>query len=405
MTDSAQGPADSVLPPFPWNRGCPFAPPELYGELRQKEPVSRVDTVTGVRPWVVTRYEDAKKVLTDPRASSDRAHPDFPYFLPVPPQFRTTAGFLGMDPPEHTVHRRLLTGEFTARRVEGLRPLIQQIVDRRIDALLAGPRPVDLVPEFSLAIPMSVNCALLGVPGDDHAFFHKRARIMFSRGSAAQERQGAIIELMEYFERLVEDKEENPADDLLSRAIAKYREAGVYDRGEMVIVARLLMNAGHETSANMISLGVLALLEHPEQLAEMTADPALVPGAVEELLRYLSPSDLATSRVALADMEVGGVPVAAGEGIIVLGAAANRDPEAFEDPDRFDIHRDAHHHLSFGVGIHKCIGGPLAQVELEVVFGTLFRRIPDLRLAVPLDEIAFKDGAIMYGAYELPVVW
>jgi cytochrome P450 len=405
MTKSIASEVSSDLPTFPWHRSCPFAPPDLYGSLRAERPIAKVNMMAGGTAWVVTRYDHARQLLTDPRASSDRAHPGFPYFIPVPQQFRTTAGFLGMDPPEHTVHRRTLVGEFTARRMELWRPRVQQIVDERVDAILAGPKPADLVQALSLPVPMSVSCELLGVPDVDQHFFHQRAKIMFGRTSSAEERQTAITELMAYFEQLVIDKEKNPGDDLLSRAAAKYREAGTYDRQEMIILARLLLNAGHETSANMISLGVLTLLEHPDQLAELVNDPTIIQGAVEELLRYLSPSDLATSRVALADIEIGDVVIRKGEGVIILGAAANRDPATFENPDALDIHRDAHDHVSFGHGIHRCIGGPLAQVELEVVYATLFRRIPGLRLAVPFDQLSFKDGAIMYGAYELPVTW
>jgi cytochrome P450 len=394
-------------PLFPWFRGCPMKAPELYGELRRTEPIARVKLATGREAWVVTSYELVKQVLTDPRSSSDRAHDGFPYYIPIPDQFKTDCSFIGWDPPKHTLHRRMaaLSGEFTKKRVLDMRPRMQEIVDECIDAMIAKGSPADLVHEVALKVPLTIVCGILGVPTEDQAALHSFTEVLFGGGSSAEQREQAITGFGQYLQKLVERKEQEPGDDLISRMIAKYRAEGIYDRREMCNVTRLLLNGGHETSAAMIALSTMTLLEHPEQLAKIKADPSLIPDAVEELLRYLSPGDLATSRVALEDMQVGDVLVREGEGIIVLGMAANRDPAAFDDPDTLDIHRESRHHVAFGHGIHHCIGAEIARVELAIVIRTLFERLPNLRLAKHWSELRYKDGNVMYGVYEMPVAW
>jgi cytochrome P450 len=312
-----------------------------------------------------------------------------------------------MDDPDHARLRRMVTGTFTIRRVEALRPSIQQIVDEQIDALLAGPRPVDLVQAFALPVPSLVICHLLGVPYADHDFFQRRARILVSRDESVERVIAAHGELTEYLEGVIADKLAGPADDLLSRLAAEHVATGELSQREAALTAVLLLIAGHETTANMIALGTLALLEHPDQLAALrdADDPALIAGAVEELLRYLTIVQSGRRRVALQDIEIDGQTIRAGEGIVLAGEAANRDEDAFSDADRLDVHRDARGHLAFGFGVHACLGQPLARVELQIVYGTLYRRLPGLRLAVPLEQIPFKHDSIVYGVYELPVTF
>lgn len=393
------------LPPFPWHRKCPYQPPKNYAKLREHRPVARIELATGTRAWLVTRYNLVRQVLNDPKLSSDRADPNFPYFISVPPQFRTNASFLGMDPPEHTRHRRMVAGAFTPKRVEAMRPRVQQVVDECLTRILDQGPPVDLVQALALPVPTAVICELLGVPKDDLPFFHERTRMMMGGASSAEQRRTGLTELESFLHDLVVAKETNPGRDLLSTLLVGYRAEGAYDREELVSLARLLLVAGHETSANMISLGTLTLLAHPDQLTLLKQDPGLAESATEELLRYLTVADLATSRVATTDIELGGVLIRAGEGIIAVGAAANRDPAAFPDPDAFDIRRNARHHVTFGYGRHFCVGADLSRLELEVVFGTLFARIPGLRLAVEVDDLSYKDGAIMYGVHGMPVKW
>jgi cytochrome P450 len=397
---------DQQVPTFPMQRTCPFAPPSEYRELREKSPISRALLPTGQQAWLVTRHEDVRAILTDPRLSADRTHPAFPRLIEFPQVNRNVRpSLISMDPPEHGPARRAVVGEFTVRRMRALRPRIQEIVDDHIDAMLAGPRPTDLVQALALPVPSLVICELLGVPYTDHDFFQSRSKLLLDRTTSGAARQTGVDELRSYLDDLVTAKEHEPTEDLLGRQVLKQREAGVEDHDYLVGLAFLLLIAGHETTANMISLGTLALLSNPEQLATITTDPARTPDAVEELLRYFAIADSVTSRVALADLELGETHIQAGEGVIALGNAANRDPEVFDDPDRLDVQRGAQHHVAFGFGAHQCLGQNLARVELQVVFDTLFRRIPDLRVTAAVEELKFKDDAVVYGVQELPVTW
>ena len=395
---------------FPVLRRCPVAAPEEYGELREEGPLVKVTTIAGQRVWWATTHGTARAILADRRFSSDRTRDGYPLFFAdekVRENVRAQPPvvMIGMDGADHSRTRRTAIGEFTVKRLAALRPRIQQIVDEFVDAMLAGEdRPVDLVQTLSLPVPSLVICELLGVPYTDHDFFQTRSAALLSRSTGPAQRQALIAELREYLGRLIDAKTAEPADDLLSRLITKQHETGDLDRDELVSMGFLLLIAGHETTANMISLGTLGFLENPEQLAAIKADPAKIPMAVEEMLRYFSIADLVT-RVAAEDVEIGGVTVRAGEGVIASTMAANRDSGTFADADKLDIDRGARHHVAFGYGPHQCLGQNLARQELEIVFETLFRRIPNLALAAPLDEIPFKDDGLIYGAHQLPVTW
>jgi cytochrome P450 len=294
-----------------------------------------------------------------------------------------------MDDPEHARLRRMVTAAFAVRRVEAMRPAVRRLVEA-----------------FALPVPSLVICELLGVPYSDHEFFQQYSRQIINRASTAVQRIEAQTKLGEYLDVLIGEKLENPGDDLLS-TLAERVKAGELARREAVAMGVLMLFAGHETTANMIALGTLALLQHPDQLAMLrdTDDPALAASAVEELLRYLTITHGGLLRVALADIELGGQTIREGEGIIVVNETANRDSAVFADPDRLDIHRDARQQASFGYGVHACVGQPLARMELQVVYPALLRRIPTLRLATELDQIPFKHDGFIYGVYELPVTW
>ncbi|GGS07005.1 MULTISPECIES: cytochrome P450 [Streptomyces] len=411
MTQSADAVAGTEAPPvrFPLRRTCPFAEPPEYAGLRADAPVSRAALkVNGKPAWLVTRHEHVRQVLGDSRVSSNLKLPGYPHQFHIPEELlaQVRLMMLNMDPPEHTAHRRMLIPEFTARRVRELRPRIQQIVDEHVDAMLAAGGPVDLVTALALPVPSLVICELLGVPYEDHARFEEWSAALMNHDLSPQEYGAAVQALDTYLDQLVTLKENEPGDDLISRFLEKNRTEQVADHTDVVTMARLMLVGGHETTANMIALGVLALLEHPEQMAELRADPALLPNAVEELLRVFSISDAGTARVAVADIEVGDVTIRAGEGILALNNAADHDESVFPDPDTLDIHRkEARSHLAFGYGVHQCIGANLARAELEAVYGTLLRRVPGLRLAAPVEELRFKDDAMVYGVYELPVTW
>jgi cytochrome P450 len=349
-----------------------------------------------------------RALLTDPRVSADVRREGYPHTSPGGRALRQRRRtFIGMDDPDHARLRRMVTGAFAIRQVEALRPAVQRIVDERIDALLAGPRPVDLVEAFALPVPSLVICHLLGVRYADHDFFQQCTRLLVKRDETVERVTAAQEELTEYLDGVIADKLAEPAHDLLGKLAVEHVATGDLSRREAAQTAVLLLIAGHETTANMIALGTLALLEHPEQLAAVrdTDDPALIAGAVEELLRYLTITHTGRRRIALEDIEIAGETIHAGDGIVLAADAANRDGGSFPDPGRLDVHRDAHGHVAFGFGVHQCLGQPLARVELQVVYGTLYRRIPGLRTAVPLEQIPFKHDSSIYGVYELPVTW
>ncbi|RSD22076.1 cytochrome P450 [Amycolatopsis eburnea] len=394
---------------FPLERSCPFAPPPAYGKLREAGPVHRVELQSGQEAWAITRLEDVRQMLTDPRFSSDRFNPGFPFLTKQGRPVRRnnfTASLINMDPPQHGAARREVVGEFTVRRMKALEPRIQQIVDEHIDAILAGPKPADLVAALSLPVPSLVICELLGVPYDDHEFFQVRSSTLLNRDVDQDTRVQAVDELQDYLDKLVAKKEADPTDDLLGRQILKQREEhGDVDHDSLVSLAFLLLIAGHETTANMISLGTVALLEHPDQLAIIKNDPGKTLDAVEELLRYFTIAEFATSRVATEDVEIGGQLIREGEGVLGLSYSGNRDESAFENADELDLERGARHHVAFGFGPHQCLGQNLARMELQIVFDTLFRRIPELKLAAPVDQLPFKHDSSIFGLYCLPVTW
>jgi cytochrome P450 len=394
---------------FPLRRACPFDPPAQYATLRAEQPVTRVRVPDGQLAWLVTRYEDVRRLLTDPRVSADRGHPNLPLTEPVTPQGRqaiaaVARSLIGLDPPEHGKRRRMLVTEFTVRRIQRLRPRIQQIVDGRIDELLAGPRPADLVSVLALPVTSMVICELLGVPYTEREYFQHRVTVQVRRDVAPEQRRQAGAELRGFIDRLVTVKEAAPGDDLLGRLIVRRRSIPELDHELLVGLAMLLLIAGFESTANMISLGVASLLQHPEQLATLAAEPAAVSAATEELLRYLSIVDT-MPRVATADIEVGGVTIRAGEGLLFGFAAANHDEDAFPSASALDVCRSARHHVAFGYGSHQCLGQHLARCELEVVFRTLFARVPSLRLAAPVEDLPFKEYSNVYGLERLPVTW
>jgi cytochrome P450 len=356
---------------------------------------------------LITRYDDFRKVLTDPRFSADTTRPGYPSANPgmslARQKYRT---FISMDPPDHTSHRRMLTGDFSVKRMELMRPKLQSIVDQLIDDLIKKGPPAELVEDFCFPLPSFVICELLGVPYADHDFFQERAKIIASNKTTPEEAAVATRELCEeYIGDLIKKKDANPGDDLLSRLVVNYMRPGQLDRTQMIGIARQLLIAGHETTANTTALGILLMLHHPEQIEALRNDPSLANGAVEELLRYLDVTQAGRRRVATEDVEVGGQLIRAGEGIIVANPSADRDETAFPDPDRFDIRRNARHHVAFGYGVHQCLGQPLARIELQVVFGTIFKRLPDLRLAAPFELLQFKNDMFVYGLERLPVVW
>ncbi|GAA2514814.1 cytochrome P450 [Streptomyces gobitricini] len=389
---------------FPQDRTCPYHPPTAYRPLRESRPLSRVTLYDGRSVWVVTGHAAARQLLSDQRLSTDSTHAAFPLpterFAAVRNRRRTA--LLGVDDPEHNVQRRMLIPGFTLKRTADLRPRIQRTVDELIDAMVEQGPPAELVSAFALPVPSIVICDLLGVPYTDHEFFEEQSRRLL-RGPSAEDTEDARGRLEDYLGDLVERKRDKPGTGVLDDLVQQLAH-GRLDKQELIELATILLVAGHETTANMISLGTFTLLRHPEQLAELKADPELMPAAVEELLRFLSIAD-GMLRVAKADIDIGGVTIRADEGVVFSTSVINRDTSAYAEPDTLDWHRSARHHVAFGFGIHQCLGQNLARAEMEIALRTLFERLPGLRLAAPPEEIPFKPGDTIQGMLELPVTW
>ncbi|MEU2660834.1 cytochrome P450 [Streptomyces sp. NPDC007325] len=390
---------------FPQNRSCPYHPPTAYDPLRENGPLSRVTLWDGREVWLVTGHPTARALLADQRLSTDSTRPDFP--IPVERaqalRSRRRTALLGWDDPEHNVQRRMLIPSFSLKRTDGMRPRIQATVDRLLDSMEAAGPPAELVSAFALPVPSIVICDLLGVPYEDHDFFEEQSRRLL-RGPTGDDIEDALARLEGYFGDLIDGKRARPGEGVLDDLVARQAREGGPDREELVQLATILLVAGHETTANMISLGTYTLLRHPERMAQLRADPALLPTAVEELLRFLSIAD-GMLRVAREDVEIDGAVIRAGDGVVFSTSLINRDGSVYADPDALDWERTARHHVAFGFGIHQCLGQNLARAELEIALGTLLRRLPGLRLAAAAEEIPFKPGDTIQGMLELPVTW
>ncbi|RSO13593.1 cytochrome P450 [Streptomyces sp. WAC 06783] len=392
-------------PTLPTDRrtGCPFDPPGELTALSDR-PLRRMRYADGHIGWLATGHAAARAVLSDPRFSSRYELLHLPVPMPgmegmtaVPPA--PTGDFLGLDAPEHTRYRRLLTGKFTVRRMRQLSERVEQFTHECLDAMEQAGPTVDLVEAFARPVPALMICELLGVPYADRDRFQEHVATLFDQAADAEARGAAFAAVGEFIGELVAAKRAEPTDDLLSDLTTSD-----LTEEELIGVGGVLLAAGLDTTANMLGLGTFALLSKPDQLDALRADPGLAGQTVEELLRYLSVAD-PIPRAALEDVEIEGRLVRAGETVTVSVQAANRDPLKFPDPDRFDIHRKATGHVSFGHGPHQCLGQQLARVEMTVAFPALFARFPTLRLAVPPQEVPLRDRANIYGVISLPVTW
>jgi cytochrome P450 len=401
LTDNLIDDAKLELPEFPMAR-CPFDPPPEYAKMREDGPAHKVRLYDGSTAWLVPRYDDVRRLLVDPRISSDRTKPGYPFLTEDSKYLSKVRVFVGMDPPEHGPHRRAFIPHFTAKKIKALRPVIENCVNECLAEMARGPRQADLLRALALPVPTMAIAKIFGVPDVDFAEFAG----LISALSTDHQTQEQFVALINFIRALVRSKVESPTDDMLGRVAEDQVNNGDMTVHELVMITILLLFAGYETTANMISMGMLTLWQNPEQLELLKANPELIPQAVDELLRYLTVAELATGRSTTADIDLGeGVVIPAGDGVIPLGAAANRDSSAFENADEFDIHRTDGHHVAFGYGPHQCIGANLARLELEIVFTALLRDFPELRLAVPFETLRFKTGASLYGVHELPVTW
>src|ERR1700757_1511665 len=413
LMSTATGTA-SGIPDYPMARaaGCPFAPPPEVMALAAAKPLSRVRIWDGSTPWLITGFEQVRELFSDFRVSVDDRRPGFPHWNEgtLSTVQRRPRSVFTSDAEEHTRFRRMLSKPFTFKRVEGLRPTIQRVTDEHIDAMLAGPQPADLITALALPVPSLVISQLLGVPYEDAEMFQHDANVGLARYATGEDTVKGALSLHKYLAQLVESKMETPLEDSADAVsdLAERVKAGELSVKEAAQLGTGLLIAGHETTANMIGLGVLALLQYPEQGAVLrdTNDPKVVANAVEELLRYLSIIQNGQRRVAAEDIEIDGEVIRAGEGIIIDLAPANWDAKAFAEPERLYLHRSgAGQHVAFGYGRHQCVGQQLARAELQIVFHMLLRRIPTLELAVPVEDVPLKHDRLAYGVYELPGTW
>lgn len=390
---------------LPLTRGTRFHPADELRELREQSPVTRFKYPDGHLGWLITSYSAARAVLADARFSSRRELQHFPIphsMMSEKLEPAEPGSFPEMDAPEHTRYRKLLTGQFTARRMKELTPRIERIVDDHLDAMEKAGPPVDLVKAFGMAVPSLVICELLGVPYADREQFQARSLVMVSMDSTPEQTQEALAGFRGFVRELIVAKRAEPTDDLLGNLAA----SGELTDEELTTIGLSLLFAGHGLTGAMLSLGTFALLDSPDQLAELLNKPELIDGAVDELLRFLTIVHIGPTRTALEDVEVGGQLIKAGETVTLSLPSANRDPERFDNPDMLDLAREnARGHLALGHGMHQCLGAELARIQMRVAYPALFRRFPDLRLAVPAEEVPMRDNMAFYGVHWLPVIW
>jgi cytochrome P450 len=377
---------------------------QIYRELAETGPIHHIVRPVGPPAWFVTGYAEARALLADPRVVKPGPHGGT-FATRLPPEISRGIHrhMLMLNPPDHARLRRLVSGAFSRRRVEGLAPRIRDIAEELL-APLGGEEVVDLIPAFAYPFPMRVISALLGVPPSAETEFQGRTKSLVSPAIAGYD---AFLDdaraLLGFLSELIEEKRKNPGDDMFSELIAARDEGDRLSEDELTSMAYLLVLAGHETTVNLIANGMLALLTHSDQLAMLRAEPERINGAIEELLRIDGPVQTTMPAVASEPIQVGDVTIPTGDPILIVLIAANRDPERFHDPERLDIRREPPGHLAFGHGVHRCLGAPLARLEAQIAIGMLVERFPSLALARPADELLRTPSVLMHGLESLPL--
>jgi cytochrome P450 len=391
------------LPDYPFPRECALQPPPRLTAARETGPITRVRFWDGQATWLILGHAEARAAFSHPNISADSTYPGFPLLGPgaTNPRLRT---FTRMDPPEHTRLRRMVSQWFTVKRCDQLRPFTREIMADLLDQYCELDRPADLISNVALPLPSTMIAEILGIPHSDHEFFQTR-----SRGAVSvdpDEVRESTNELLAYLDDLCRLKEDQPGDDLLSRLARDYWQTGQLAHEDLVTIARQLLSAGHETTANMLGLCILSIVTNDELRADLLADKSTVVSAVEELLRFHTILQFGAPRVAKGDAEINGTLIRDHEPIIVSVLSANRDPHAFGcTADAISIDRDVRHQVGFGFGVHQCLGQNLARMELQEGIVAILDRLPDIRLGVHFADLAFKTDRIVYGLEALPLSW
>ncbi|HJP78087.1 MAG TPA: cytochrome P450 [Pseudonocardiaceae bacterium] len=390
--------------PFPAVKTDPATPTgELY---ENSEPILRVSFPSGHEGWLVTRYEDARLVLSDPRFSRALLYDGAPCLI-QPGDFSTgERSILNLDPPDHTRLRRLAAQAFTARKIAALRPMIQRITDDLLDTMATLAPPADVIEHFAFPLPTAVMCEILGVPFGNRERFGQWSQVIVTPLSytpelVEQARADGARDMLE----LVVAKRDNPGEDILSALVHAQEGDDRLTDAELVDLGSQLLLAGHETTVTLLGTGLVLLFTHPDQLAALRADPDLTPSAIEEIMRYDGPIENSLLRVPLEDVEIAGTVIKKGEGVVAQTSAANRDPLVFKEPEKFDITRREGAQLGFGHGIHFCLGAALARLEAEVALRGLLARFPTLDLAIPPEKIVWRPPLSTRGPVAVPVTW
>jgi len=404
--------AGTEAPGFPQDRTCPYQPAPGYGPLAEQRPISRITLYDGRAAWAVTGDALTRQLLCDPRISSDRTNPAWPVVSAAAAAMTTgfndaqkkiiklLTALVSADGPEHRARREVVAAGFTPGLIDSLRPKIQEIVDRQLADMIEHGAPADLVKAFALPAPLTALYETLGIPREDQEYFKQKANLLFGPDAGA-----AYDELVAYLVTLIGKRRQHPGESLLDALLARHGTTGELDPEEILQPLLTVVVSGHHTTSSTIALGAFALLQHPERLAELRADPSLMPAAVDELTRVVAVAD-GLQRVAVDDIEVEGTTIHKGDGVFFLFSLINRDQRHYEQPDSLDWHRPSFRdHLTYGFGPHQCVGMDLARVIMEIAFHTLIERLPNLRLAVPADEIPINPGSAFQGLVELPVTW
>ena len=401
-------PLDSTdIPVWPFARkaDAPLNPPPRLAELRSECPITQVELWDGSHAWLATRYDDVKALLRDPGLSSDTSIDGFPQSNETLQAARgAQKTFNRLDPPKHDVLRRMLTKDFSIGQIATLKPFIEGLVDRLLDQIEANGAPANLVTALAEPLPAHVVCKIMALPPDDFGFFLDRVGRWMDLNSTPDEARQAAADIADYLAEMITARRENLGSDLVSELIQKYVIPGGLTEFELVHMLHLLVIGGFDTTANMIALGTILLLQNPDQMKDLREHPEFTQHAVEEMLRYLSVAHHVAFRLAKSDIEISDICIHAGDGVIAPVSAANYDPEVFPKPESFDIRRDARDHVAFGFGVHQCLGQHLARLELQVVFAKLLQRFPTLRLEATAADLHYKDSMI-YGVERCPVSW